>query len=207
MRPPPKNEASLYLAYFAVRVIPLKPSPDKASAEKSPRRSQSSSGECSKTRAMAAVFSTAPHLGECRDASSFYCRTGATKKVKKIFLFNDLNSDIAGCRSQKRLARHLQDRVGCFRVLIEQVDSLGSRQHDSLDLAAFCLTLHLFHHRQSAVCAGADNELASLSFAAFAGFGFASSVPTMLIRRGRRLAPHTPRNDRSLSAHRRIVFG
>jgi hypothetical protein len=145
----------------------------------------------------------------CRDASSFYCRTsiGATKKVKKIFLFNDLNSDIAGCRSQKRLARHLQDRVGCFRVLIEQVDSLGSRQHDSLDLAAFCLTLHLFHHRQSAVCAGADDELASLSFAAFAGFGFASSVPTILIRRGRRLAPHTPRNDRSLSAHRRIVFG
>ena len=207
MRPPPKNEASLYLAYFAVRVIPLKPSPDKASAEKSPRRSQSSSGECSKTRAMATVFFYGSTLGRCRDASSFYCRTGATKKVKKIFLFNDLNSDIAGCRSQKRLALHLQDRVGCFRVLIEQVDSLGSRQHDSLDLAAFCLTLHLFHHRQSAVCAGADDELASLSFAAFAGFGFASSVPTMLIRRGRRLAPHTPRNDRSLSAHRRIVFG
>jgi hypothetical protein len=72
---------------------------------------------------MAAVFSTAPHLGmRCRDASSFYCRTsiGATKKVKKIFLFNDLNSDIAGCRSQERLARHLQDRVGCFRVLMSR---------------------------------------------------------------------------------------
>jgi hypothetical protein len=86
---------------------------------------------------------------------------GATQKVKKIFLFNDLNSDIPGCRWQQRLARHVQDRVGRLRVLIEHVDSLGSGQHDQLDLAAFGLALHLFHHRQSAVRACADDELAA----------------------------------------------
>jgi hypothetical protein len=26
--------------------------------------------------------------------------------------------------------RHVEDRIGCFRVLIEHVDSLESRQHD-----------------------------------------------------------------------------
>src|SRR5579864_2324599 len=54
-----------------------------------------------------------------------------------------------------------QYRIGCFGVLLEQLDSLRSRQQHELDLAAFGFVLHLFHHRQSAVCPGADDELAT----------------------------------------------
>src|SRR5438309_7796400 len=107
-------------------MIPLKPS---LLVRKARAGASLVLGECSTTRAMAAVFPTAPHLGmRCGDARSFYCgtRVGASPKVEKIFLFNDLNSDIAGYRSQQRLTRHVQDRVGRLRVFVEHVDCLGS---------------------------------------------------------------------------------
>jgi len=47
-------------------------------------------------------------------------------------------------------------RVG---VLMEHIDSPGSREHDQFDPAALGLALHLFHHRLVAVSLGADDEL------------------------------------------------
>ena len=61
----------------------------------------------------------------------------------------------------RALTGDVKDRVGCFGVLVEHIDSLRSRQQHELDLAAFGFVHHLFHHRQSAVCAGADDELAT----------------------------------------------
>jgi len=82
-------------------MIPPKRSPDKAFGRERPAPEPVLDlGESSTTRAMAAVFPTAPHLGmRCPDARLFYCgtRVGATRKVKKISMFHNLNNGIAGC--------------------------------------------------------------------------------------------------------------
>jgi len=97
-----RSVPSLFLTnILRLRIIPLKPTPDKALGREEPAPEPVLVlGECSTTRAMAAVIPTAPHLGmRCRDAGLFYCaiRVGATKRVKKISMFHNLNNGIAGC--------------------------------------------------------------------------------------------------------------
>jgi hypothetical protein len=67
-----------------------------------------------------------------------------------------------GGSSPHRSTRHVKNRIDRLSVRVQDVDCLGSRQHDQLNLAAFGFALHLLHHWQSAVNPGADNELAAL---------------------------------------------
>src|SRR5439155_21238581 len=55
-------------------------------------------------------------------------------------------------------ARHMQDRVGFVRLLLQCLDRLNSGKDEQMDLASLGFGLHFFHHGQSAVCPGADNE-------------------------------------------------
>ena len=49
------------------------------------------------------------------------------------------------------LTRHVEDRIAVFGVLLQRFDSFARRENQLLDLVAF-------HHRQSPVCAGTDEE-------------------------------------------------
>ena len=96
-----RSEPSLFLTnLFAVRIIPLKPPPNKAfSREKPAPEPVLVLGECSTTRAMAARLSDGSTLGNEISGSEVILlrRKGRpTPKTREIFLFNDLNSDIAG---------------------------------------------------------------------------------------------------------------
>jgi hypothetical protein len=58
-----------------------------------------------------------------------------------------------------RLNRLREGSHWLLRVLMEHIDSTGSRQDDQFDPAALGRVLHLFHHRQFAVSLGPDDEL------------------------------------------------
>src|SRR5207244_7903268 len=45
-----------------------------------------------------------------------------------------------------------------FGVLLQRLDSFNRRQNQQLDLMALGLALYFLHHRQSAVCSGADHK-------------------------------------------------
>src|SRR5258708_3637381 len=63
--------------------------------------------------------------------------------------------------SLQRLTCHVDDRVGVRGVFLQYLDGFDGRQNQQFDLVALCLTLYFFHHRQSAVCTGTDDELAA----------------------------------------------
>src|SRR5436189_216283 len=74
-----------------------------------------------------------------------------------------MRREISLCRTLKIVlsessARHMQDRVGFLGLLLQFLDRLGRGKDEQMDLAALGFGLHFFHHRQSAVCPGADNE-------------------------------------------------
>ena len=57
---------------------------------------------------------------------------------------------------------YVKNSIRCFRLLIEHVESLGSRQHDQLDLASLGLAFHLLHHWQPAISPSTDDEPAAV---------------------------------------------
>src|SRR5216683_4230093 len=63
--------------------------------------------------------------------------------------------------SDQRSTRHVQDRVRLFELLSQDLDSFDCRKNQQFDLVTLCLALYFFHHRQSAVCSGTDDELAA----------------------------------------------
>src|SRR6266581_1073752 len=56
---------------------------------------------------------------------------------------------------------HVDDRVGVCGVFLQYLDGFDCRQNQQFDLVTLCLALYFFHHRQSAVCSGTDDELAA----------------------------------------------
>src|SRR6266705_2852546 len=65
------------------------------------------------------------------------------------------------CASLQRLTCHVDDRVGVCGVFLQYFDGFDCRQNQQFDLVTLCLALYFFHHRQSAVCTGTDDELAA----------------------------------------------
>src|SRR6266567_3981964 len=63
--------------------------------------------------------------------------------------------------SPQRSTCHVDDRVGVCGVFLQYLDGFDCRQNQQFDLVTLCLTLYFFHHRQSAVCTGTDDELAA----------------------------------------------
>src|SRR5260370_36124815 len=63
--------------------------------------------------------------------------------------------------SDQRSTRHVEGRVRLFELLSQDLDSFDCRKNQQFDLVTLCLALYFFHHRQSAVCTGTDDELAA----------------------------------------------
>src|SRR5258708_13582453 len=63
--------------------------------------------------------------------------------------------------SDQRSTRHVEDRVRLFELLSQDLDSFDCRKNQQFDLVTLCLALYFFHHRQSAVCTGTNDELAA----------------------------------------------
>src|SRR5215472_1477654 len=64
------------------------------------------------------------------------------------------------CANQSiRSTRHVEDGVGVLRVLLQHFEGFERRQDEQFNLAVLGLALHFFHYRQSAIGAGADDEL------------------------------------------------
>src|SRR5712692_1387325 len=57
--------------------------------------------------------------------------------------------------------RHVEDRIGVFGVLLQDLDSFKRREHQQFDLVTLGLALYFFHHRQSTVSPGTDHEAAA----------------------------------------------
>src|SRR6478752_857079 len=60
-----------------------------------------------------------------------------------------------------KLTCQMQNRVRPFRVLLQDLDSFGSRQYLELDFTTMSLAVHLFHHRQRSG-PGADHKSPTL---------------------------------------------
>src|SRR6267143_2754301 len=64
----------------------------------------------------------------------------------------------AGGRRSQPLARHVEDRIGVFGVLLQYLDGFDRGKNQQFDVATLRDVLYFFHHRQSSVCTGADHE-------------------------------------------------
>src|SRR5438132_13276034 len=62
----------------------------------------------------------------------------------------------AGGRRSQPLARHVEDRIGVFGVLLQYLDGFDRRKNHQVDVATLRDVLYFFHHRQSSVCTGAN---------------------------------------------------
>lgn len=63
--------------------------------------------------------------------------------------------------SLQRSTCHVDDRVGFCAVFLQYLDGPDCRQNQQFDFVTLCLAPYFFHHRQSAVCTGTDDELAA----------------------------------------------
>ncbi len=66
---------------------------------------------------------------------------------ERSILKSQLGPRACRARTGSRLTRHVENRIGVFRVLLQHLDSFERRQNHQLNLALFRLAFHLLHNR------------------------------------------------------------